>query len=146
MLFATAPTAVFGQEIGQTSSTVSARSRTARMEANTSLQRLLVSVREAEGVPGAEGASSEGEGAAGGPLPREGLGKRPRNFNTRSLFRTGLDIACSDQDECTLRETVTGTEGVGVRMQVAACTRKHESWSGAAPNQVPSTHRSCALP
>jgi hypothetical protein len=92
-----AATAAFGPQIGQPSSTFSATLRTVRMEAKTSVQRVLVLVPDAEGAAAAEEASAEGEGVAGGSL-------RPSNFKKRSLFRTGLDMTGRDQDECTMSE------------------------------------------
>jgi hypothetical protein len=93
-----APTAAFGHEIGQASSAFSATLSTVRMEAKTWVQRVAVSVLDAEGAAAPQGASAEGEGVADGSV-------RPNNFKKRSLFRAVLDMAGCDQDECTMSES-----------------------------------------
>jgi hypothetical protein len=86
-----AATAAFGPQIGQPSRTFSATLRTVRIEAKTSVPRVLAFVPDAEEPAAAERASREGEGAAGGSL-------RLSNFQSRSRFRAGLDMAGSGQD------------------------------------------------
>jgi hypothetical protein len=95
MLSEVTATAAFGPQIGKPSSTFSATLSTVRMEAKTWVQRVAVSVLDAEGAAAAVGVSAEGEGAAGGSL-------RPSKSKRRALFRGGWDMIGCDQNECTM--------------------------------------------